>query len=87
MTTPIYHVSHQGKTIGPFELDFIEAMLLAGQFRPDTQVRLQGTEIWQPLSTVTTTGEKSPPLPPPQNSARNTRNADKILLRALLKIN
>lgn len=45
-----YHVSYLGTVRGPFTLDFIEAMVLAGQFPSDSKVREKKTDKWKPLT-------------------------------------
>lgn len=47
---PEYRVSHQGTIRGPFPLDFIEAMVLAGQFPHDIKVMRSNAGEWTPLS-------------------------------------
>ena len=47
-----YYVSHDGQVRGPFNLQMIEVMVLAGHFPADLFVCREGTEEWIPLNSL-----------------------------------
>jgi len=50
--TPQFLVTHQGDTLGPFETDFIEAMILARVYPASVLVQQIGTTGWVPFSSI-----------------------------------
>ena len=56
---PPYYVTHQGQVRGPFYLQMIEAMVMAGQFPSNVPICKDGTEEWVAFGSDT----QPPPLP------------------------
>jgi hypothetical protein len=50
--TPKYSVTHQGATQGPFELDFIEAMIMAQVYPRHVLVQKVGSTEWVPFNSL-----------------------------------
>lgn len=76
MTTRYYvHGSFRsGSVEGPFEAKMIRKMLQANELSANTQVCVEGTEEWKPLSAVpelgpTGSGSAPPPAAPPLPTA------------------
>lgn len=64
--TPKYSITHQGNTQGPFERDFIEAMVLAKVYPPQVMVQKVGSTEWVPFNSL----GGSVPNPPIQPQAQ-----------------
>jgi hypothetical protein len=75
---PLYFVMQGAEVRGPYTIDFIEGLILAGLVEPDAQVYLEGGTEWVNIRTVQTTRSRQPepdqgPLsnsPPPLPSSR-----------------
>lgn len=69
-SAPRFYVTHQGQVRGPFDLEMIEAMVLAGQFPAGVPVCMEGTEEWIPLAS------RSQPSPLPNKvTAKPKKNS------------
>lgn len=49
---PKYMVSHQGDALGPFETEFIEAMVMAQVYPASVLVQKHGTSDWVPFNSL-----------------------------------
>jgi hypothetical protein len=68
-SVPRFYVTHQGQVRGPFDLEMIEAMVLAGQFPAGVPVCMVGREEWIPLAS-----RSQPPSLPNGGTARPKKN-------------
>ena len=48
-----YWVAHNGERLGPFAMEFIEAMVMANVYPPSIKIWTKGCKDWLPLSSVT----------------------------------
>ena len=82
---PLYFVLHQGQEQGPFDLDFIEAMIMSGVFPTAINVRQPESAEWVPLAQITALAhhQASPPplssaAPSPVAPKRSKKKADSV---------
>ena len=47
------HVHHEGKEIGPLDVEEVRALLEEGKLKPDTDAWVEGTADWVPLAEIT----------------------------------
>ena len=68
---PLYFAAIDGQERGPYQLDFIEALVLSGVFSSDVQVRKQDSPNWVKLSSIIAP-KTVPPPPAPKSSVPPT---------------
>ena len=67
--TPKFLVTHQGDTQGPFETEFIEAMVMAQVYPAAVLVQKEGSAEWLPFSSLGVLG------PNPEQQGQITQNS------------
>jgi hypothetical protein len=70
-----YFVHHAGEVHGPFEVSFIEAMVMAGVYARNVFVQELNSEAVMPLAGVLPGGAMPPPLPGGRRSTNNSSAA------------
>jgi hypothetical protein len=68
----LYYAAINGEQRGPYRLEFIEALVLAGTCGRDIQVRGEHDSQWQPLNSVLPKEAKAPPTLPPRSNPTRT---------------